>query len=247
MATHRDNYAPPPLGAWMLALGGIRVTDALFRRGLFAGLSGLRDRQDCHEKEFCVANKCQQCRDSNDCPAGHSCKAGKCERSPATAAARPTARQPGMHRQQVQGVRERQGMPGRPALREGDLQREEAVQERQRLPAGRGLRERLLHQGEGARGEATPCTWTPCSSTSTSPPLTTEATAVLARDAECLKQVNRPAQMIGHTDPRGTQEYNLALSERRAQSVRDHLGRLGVDGNKLTDAAARVAGREGDR
>src|SRR5262252_9212042 len=40
--------------------------------------------------------------------------------------------------------------------------------------------------------------------------LTTEATAVLARDAECLKKVNRGVQLIGHTDPRGTQEYNLA-------------------------------------
>ena len=40
--------------------------------------------------------------------------------------------------------------------------------------------------------------------------------------------------LVGHTDPRGTQEYNLALSERRAQSVRDHLGRLGVDGTKLS-------------
>ena len=45
---------------------------------------------------------------------------------------------------------------------------------------------------------------------------------------------NLSSQMIGHTDPRGTQEYNLALSEKRAQSVRDHLGRLGVEGNQLS-------------
>ena len=57
---------------------------------------------------------------------------------------------------------------------------------------------------------------------------------MLARDAECIKKVNRPAQLIGHTDPRGTQEYNLALSEKRAQSVRDHLGRLGVDGTHIS-------------
>ena len=30
--------------------------------------------KDCHEKEFCVARKCQQCRDSADCPVGSSCK-----------------------------------------------------------------------------------------------------------------------------------------------------------------------------
>jgi len=27
--------------------------------------------KDCHGKEFCVANKCQQCRASADCPAGN--------------------------------------------------------------------------------------------------------------------------------------------------------------------------------
>ena len=64
--------------------------------------------------------------------------------------------------------------------------------------------------------------------------LTTEATARLAQDADCLKKTDRAATLVGHTDNRGTQEYNLALSERRAQSVRDHLGRLGIDGGKLT-------------
>ena len=33
----------------------------------------------------------------------------------------------------------------------------------------------------------------------------------------------------GHTDPRGTEEYNIALSERRAQTVADYLARLGID------------------
>ena len=38
--------------------------------------------KDCHGKEFCVANKCQQCRDSKDCPAGQSCNSGKCDAIP---------------------------------------------------------------------------------------------------------------------------------------------------------------------
>lgn len=33
----------------------------------------------------------------------------------------------------------------------------------------------------------------------------------------------------GHTDERGSREYNLALGERRAMSVRDYLISLGVD------------------
>lgn len=37
----------------------------------------------------------------------------------------------------------------------------------------------------------------------------------------------------GHADERGTREYNLALGERRANSVRDYLVALGISGNRL--------------
>lgn len=38
----------------------------------------------------------------------------------------------------------------------------------------------------------------------------------------------------GHADERGTREYNLALGERRASSIRDYLIALGIDPNRLT-------------
>lgn len=37
----------------------------------------------------------------------------------------------------------------------------------------------------------------------------------------------------GHADERGTREYNLALSDRRATSVRDYLTALGVSSSRL--------------
>lgn len=37
----------------------------------------------------------------------------------------------------------------------------------------------------------------------------------------------------GHADERGTREYNLALGERRANSVSDYLAALGVNPNRL--------------
>jgi peptidoglycan-associated lipoprotein len=37
----------------------------------------------------------------------------------------------------------------------------------------------------------------------------------------------------GHTDDRGTREYNLALGERRANSVRDYLMALGIQGTRV--------------
>jgi peptidoglycan-associated lipoprotein len=37
----------------------------------------------------------------------------------------------------------------------------------------------------------------------------------------------------GHTDERGTTEYNVALGERRAQAAVDYLSRSGVDASRL--------------
>jgi peptidoglycan-associated lipoprotein len=37
----------------------------------------------------------------------------------------------------------------------------------------------------------------------------------------------------GHTDDRGTRDYNLALGERRANSVRQYLVSLGTNSNRL--------------
>jgi peptidoglycan-associated lipoprotein len=37
----------------------------------------------------------------------------------------------------------------------------------------------------------------------------------------------------GHCDERGTREYNLALGERRANSVRDYMIALGISGDRV--------------
>lgn len=41
-------------------------------------------------------------------------------------------------------------------------------------------------------------------------------------------------QIEGHTDSRGSVEYNLSLGERRAKSVKSYLEKLGVDGKRMT-------------
>ena len=38
----------------------------------------------------------------------------------------------------------------------------------------------------------------------------------------------------GHADSRGTNEYNLALAERRAGAVRDYLVGLGIAADRIT-------------
>ena len=61
--------------------------------------------------------------------------------------------------------------------------------------------------------------------------LTTDARAVLDQLATCLTTgtlKGKAVALIGRADPRGTEEYNLGLGSRRASSVSQYLGRLGV-------------------
>lgn len=54
----------------------------------------------------------------------------------------------------------------------------------------------------------------------------------LSRNATCLRSRGaRGVHLTGLTDPRGTEEYNLALGERRAQSAQQYLKSLGVEGD----------------
>jgi peptidoglycan-associated lipoprotein len=58
---------------------------------------------------------------------------------------------------------------------------------------------------------------------------------ILKEDAALLmKYPNVKVQIEGHCDERGTSEYNLALGERRANSVKKYLVSLGVPANRLS-------------
>lgn len=61
-----------------------------------------------------------------------------------------------------------------------------------------------------------------------------DALATLRDNAAKIKQVPGVIiQVAGHCDERGTQEYNLALGERRALAIREHLIQLGVSGDRM--------------
>jgi len=57
---------------------------------------------------------------------------------------------------------------------------------------------------------------------------------ILNEDARWMKE-NSDARITveGHCDERGTVEYNLALGERRARAVKQHLETLGLDSNRI--------------
>jgi peptidoglycan-associated lipoprotein len=66
--------------------------------------------------------------------------------------------------------------------------------------------------------------------------LTPEARQQLDLVAGCIKEAPAAVHVVaeGHCDDRGTQEYNLALGERRAQAVFKYLKTLGVEAERLS-------------
>src|SRR6201986_3710394 len=64
--------------------------------------------------------------------------------------------------------------------------------------------------------------------------LAPQAIATLEKQAQWLQQYGRYSFTIqGHTDERGTREYNIALGAKRAQSVKSFLASRGIDPHRM--------------
>lgn len=64
--------------------------------------------------------------------------------------------------------------------------------------------------------------------------LSDEAKATLDRQAKWLMNHDRfTITVSGHCDEKGTREYNIALGERRAESVRKYLVEQGVEASRI--------------
>lgn len=65
--------------------------------------------------------------------------------------------------------------------------------------------------------------------------LSAEARETLAGNAAYLRaNANQRIVIEGHTDERGSDEYNLALGERRARAAMNYLVSLGIAGDRLS-------------
>ena len=65
--------------------------------------------------------------------------------------------------------------------------------------------------------------------------LSSDASATLDKQAAWLQKYPQVAvQIAGNTDDRGTEEYNIALGQRRANSARDYLVSRGISQDRLS-------------
>ncbi len=64
--------------------------------------------------------------------------------------------------------------------------------------------------------------------------ITSDAASILQNNAKIINSNSKMRVLVeGHCDERGTNEYNIALGERRAQTTLDYLVSLGVPRNRL--------------
>jgi len=62
-----------------------------------------------------------------------------------------------------------------------------------------------------------------------------EAESILREKADYLKKWESDTVVIqGHCDERGTNEYNMALGDRRAEAAKNYLINLGVDASRIS-------------
>jgi peptidoglycan-associated lipoprotein len=222
-----------PLGLALAAL----VSTVLLGTGCKPDYPTCETDKDCHEKEFCVARKCQQCRDAKDCAAGQACNAGKCEAIPGYCTSQSQCpKNQACIANKCQACKADTECPGGFCVK-GACSAKKACKTEDDCAQDEDCVNGFCSKDKAPPPPPATCRLDPVYFDFNESALTTEATATLAADADCIKKVGRVVTLTGHTDPRGTQEYNLALSEKRAGSVKDHLGRLGCDGTKMTPLA----------
>lgn len=185
----------------------------------------------CADKgEVCVDGTCQQCRDDSNCPAGQRCAGGRCEVKPECT---------------VDG-----DCQNNQVCRSGKCQIECSADG----DCGAGMKcannrcvDKMACVSTSDCEAGFDCVGGRCTTQVSrdlcvmptvhfdfnDAALTEEGRSKLKDVAECLKSKQGTWTIEGHCDERGTEEYNLALGDRRAQSVEKYLGTLGVPKAKM--------------
>lgn len=157
--------------------------------------------KDCREGEHCVNKQCLQCGDDSHCDEGETCVNGGC-----------VAKKADVEKDPDDGLK--------PCSVDEDCEDDEdCLDGKCRRPWKDDPPEGVTCQLETVQFGFDQAT------------IPEQARESLGRTATCIKEApdDRGVYIVGHTDPRGTEEYNIALSERRARSVADYLANLGID------------------
>ncbi len=220
-----------------------RVSLLLVSAGLGLVLTGCpptypncKSDKHCQERgEVCVQGACQECGADTDCKGGFVCDANKCVPKPECT---PGGNECGAGKACKSGrcvVHECNGDAdcGGNARCQNNRCVTGACSEDADCPSGQSCQNGRCAQSQTSSDGADQCSWEPVRFEFNEAGLSGEARSRLEQLANCIKSQNVRVRLEGHADERGTEEYNLQLSNRRAESVKRYLTDLGVNARNL--------------
>src|SRR6266446_3388700 len=173
---------------------------------------------DCADHgEVCINGFCRECREDANC---------------ATHPDRPLCRDAVCVAKAQCARNEECGQGGKCA--QGSCVREERCSADSDCPKGKACSDGVCRAQGAPGGRTGACDPKPIYFGYDDATLSPEARKALNAAFQCLQRTPfRQLVIAGHTDERGTTEYNLALGERRADAARKYLVQLGADPSKL--------------
>ncbi len=188
----------------------------------------------CKEhNEVCVQGTCQECATDANCKEGFTCQANKCV---------PKGPECTLDTQCGSGRICEAGKCA-PAQCKGDDQCNGGKCQNGRCLAPTNVCTSNTDCGEGQECQAgkcvtaapKQCNWDAVRFGFNESTLTSEAQSRLSELADCIKTTKATGKITleGHADERGTEEYNLQLSNRRAAAVKRYLSDLGLPAASL--------------
>lgn len=183
--------------------------------------------------EVCVEGRCVECATDEQCKEGFTCQDNRCAPPTECDASRPCAEglQCSPAGQCVECLSSGECNEGQWCQAGSCTTRPEgACEDNSHCGMGENcVANRCEQAGEGCNFDPIEFGFNESSLSSLSP----ETRSRLDTAAACLKKQPRSVTLGGHADERGTEEYNLQLSERRAATIRRYLVDLGVPGDQL--------------
>lgn len=192
--------------------------------------------KDCKAGEKCVNKKCVQCALDTDCPDGQQCIDGGCKPKEGWCSGDgdcPDGKVCKNNQCVPCGADGECGEGGKcksgKCIRKGQCETDDDCPEWQDCVKGVCVGD----DGGGSASQTPSCPLEAIYFGFDQYNLDDTAKGILQKNMECMSTTTLSVKVVGHTDPRGTEEYNIGLSDDRAQAVVTYLTRLGIDPSRL--------------
>ena len=227
---------------WCLGLLGLLIAAVALTGCPGPDYPKCETNEDCRKSEqgqeegklYCVNGLCAECRKNADCAGGEQCEGGSCEPIPGYCTSDADCSGTQVCRENRCGpeCEEDADCDDGYECRGGTCEEARECTTDADCDSGQKCEEGSCVKAEQQTME--------CQNLETvyfaydSSAIQSSARERLQENAECIQEKDISVQLAGHTDERGSNEYNIALGSRRAQSVYDYLESLGVSSANMS-------------